>query len=176
MNQKGSVNPMTILAATNDTYTNNESSDDLAPCECQWDAKRERWDPNLRCDACSARAQEWRRLCAEAEATPVVNLHGTPLDQLPALTLADDLAEVGDAVALGVSSATWARQARRNILDRHRAEHVRPDESPEGAPAPAPPLDSEWITETTGCDPPAIPDSWSASPHRRVPAPSRTSP
>ncbi len=127
---------------------------DQAPCECQWDAKRERHNPNLRCATCSARAQEWRRLCAEA--APAVNIFGERLDQLPAPTLADHLTEVDEAVADGICSATWARQARRNILDRHRAEPAGPSEAAE-ASAQALPLDSERITETTGCDPPEPP-------------------
>lgn len=99
------------------------------------------------------RAAQWDELLAEAE--PAVNLHGERLDQLPPLTLADDLAEIDAAVADGVCSKGWARQARQNVLERHRVEAVAiEDEGSSDVVAAA--RCEVGATETTGADPPPV--------------------
>lgn len=99
------------------------------------------------------RAAQWDKLLAEAE--PAVNLHGERLDNLPPLTLADELAEVDAAVADGICPPSWAVQACRLIRERHGVEPPPPPDG-EAEPSPAEHAPVERATETAGCDPPAI--------------------
>ncbi len=90
-----------------------------------------------------------------AESPPAVNLYGERLDQLPPLTLADDLAEVDDAVAIGQCSRSWATSARRLILDRHRAKAQASTGAMLAPPSSSRPASDEPASETTGADPPS---------------------
>ncbi|HEV2809620.1 MAG TPA: hypothetical protein VGV93_04375 [Acidimicrobiales bacterium] len=137
---------METIPQPSDTHT----LPDGPPCSCQWDPERRRWDASRRCRACTARGEQLRRFVAEAG--PSVNLHGERLDELPPLTLTDELAEVDQAVADGICSRSHAQQARYNIHHRHGVEPTPPttnDKEPASEPAP-----SERATETAGCDPP----------------------